>query len=161
MFSSISYPYDSKKYLSHSICGIMSSAPMSSAFVNILVFSFYFFDILIIYPRPFTPIEMVPPVCPCISSWSSYDESTHHFIMFMPSACRISGNLIVSFRHPSNLLRFFQSSSSGFLAHVVRKAISVYESVLHRIGPGIRLDNLLVPDWCGLRLFKNWVMRPT
>ena len=28
-------------------------------------------------------------------------------------------------------------------------------------GPGIRLDNLQVPDWCGLRLFKNWVMRPT
>ena len=32
---------------------------------------------------------------------------------------------------------------------------------VHRLGPGICLDNLQVPDWCGLRLFKNWVMRPT
>ena len=98
IFLEIPYPWASRKYLFHSIYGIASSAPMSSASIELFVFSFFFFDILIIYPRPSFPIDIVPPVCPHILSWAAYDASTHHFSIFTPSACRISGNLIVCFK---------------------------------------------------------------
>ena len=123
IFSLIPYPCASRNYLFHSICGIALSAPMSSASADLFVFSFCFYDILIIDTRPFSPIDVVPPMCPHMLSWAAYYESTHYFITFAPSARRISGSLIIRFRSPSSLLSFFQLSLSGFLTLVVRKAI--------------------------------------
>ena len=133
IFLSIPHTCASRKYLIHIICGISLSTPMSYSSVDLSVFSFCFFDILIINPRLFTPIDIFPPVCPRMSSWYAYDVSTHHFIKFTPSEFRISGNLIVRFIYLISLLRFFQSPSSGFLTLVVRKYISVSASFLHRI----------------------------
>ena len=56
------------KYLYHSICGITLSDSMSSASIKFFVFRFCFFGILIIDPRPSFPIDIVPPVCPRMSS---------------------------------------------------------------------------------------------
>ena len=133
IFLLILYPFASRKYLFHSIYGIALSAQMSSDSVELFVFSFGFFDILTINPRPFLPIDIVPPVCPRMLSWAAYDTSNHYFISVTTSAHRISGNFIFRFRYPIILLSFFQSSSSGFLAIVLRKAIAVYASLLHMI----------------------------
>ena len=86
------------KHLVHSIYGIASSAPTSSAFVEIFVFIFFFFNMLIIDPRLSFPIDIVTPLCTYISSWAAYDAYTHHFSTFTLSNRRISGKLIVHFK---------------------------------------------------------------
>ena len=120
---------------------IASSAPLSSSSVEILVFRLCFFGMIIINPRPFLPIGIAPPVCPCMFPYAPYDASTHQFSTFTSLSRRISGSLIVIFKYASNLRNFFQSSLSGFRTHIIRNAIAVCASFLHQIPVKINCAN--------------------
>ena len=56
------------KYLVHNICGSASSAQISSASMELFVFSLFFFDMLSTDPRP---KDMVAPVRLSISSYAA------------------------------------------------------------------------------------------
>jgi hypothetical protein len=68
------------------------------------------------------PRDIVAPVCPLQLSRVAKEASTHHLITLRLSALRMSGRCIVHLMYLSSRLSFDQSSSSGFLTLVVRKA---------------------------------------
>lgn len=105
----------------HTLHGKKSLAPTISVSVELLVFNFYFVDLLLITPGP---IEVNPPVCHRISLCVPYNASTQVCIASNRSAPTILGMLIVPFKYFNNLPNFTQSSSVLFDTLVQRNEIT-------------------------------------
>jgi hypothetical protein len=127
MFSVIPYPWDCMKYRVQHTSGIQLSTPTSSYSVELLVLSFCFVEFTMGKPRP---IDRPPPVCPCILGCVAKEPSIHHLMMLLPLALRVNGSCLVPLRYLIICVNFSQSSLSGFVTRIVRKATAVQVSGL-------------------------------
>ena len=71
-------------------------------------------------------MDIIAPVCPLQSRCAAKDTSTHHLMTLRLSALSMSGIFRVPLMYLSTLKFFLQSSSSGLLTQVHRKAMAIF-----------------------------------
>ncbi len=143
MYSSMSYPWHSTKYLVHIISGSLPCTDINSISVELHVLHFIMSDKLI--AAPFL-IVIMHPICPLQSSWIWCDTSTYQWtVKFISSALRISFIYRVPFMYFSTLTSFHQSSSSGAFTRKARKDTAVW--MLHLALLAAKREELVHTVW--------------
>ncbi len=112
----------SMKYWVQQITGMKSSAPTISDSIELWVLSLCLVELTMGNPLP---KDRPPPLCPCILGWTANATSTHHFIMPVPLALRISGSMHVLLRYFIRWTSLFQSSLLGARTLGIKNAIAV------------------------------------
>ena len=128
--SSNSNPCPWIRDLNHRNTGRTSSAPISSAYVEIIEFRFCLLDILATDTHH---RDIVDPAWLWKYGCIAYDVSTHHFTMFRLYTLNINDMWMVDMMYYSTHCSFCQSSLSKILTLVMRNVTAIYKFLLTKV----------------------------
>ena len=120
MLSFSSRPCSFGNILAHIIFGKKSLTLTISPSVELFTFSFCFWHLVNRTPHP---KDTHPPVWLLLSLWTSYDTSTHNFILVKSSTPKVRFKSIGPFKYCRTLFAFLQSPSFGLDTLVLGKTI--------------------------------------
>ena len=141
MFLCTLKPCASIKCVAQMVLGKKSLTPTTSASVELFVLSFCLAHPCITTPLP---IDIVPPVCPRMSRWMAYDESTHEYMYDKPHMPMIRRIFFVPIRYDNTLISFSSSPIVGAATLVQRKLTAVSISIRTRFAAN---SNFAVVWW--------------